>query len=825
MALQVWLPLNGNLNNQGLKNVSVTNNGATVNSAGKIGSCYAFNGSSSYLTFSTTISLDGDHSICCWLDLTNVSAVQYFVGFSSGGGIRYSGSDNSFLYYAGGVTKTWTYTKVNRFVHVAFVCGSNTISLYVDGQPVGSSQSLTTRANCTNIGRRSDGYYYNGKINDFRIYDHCLSPKEVKEIAKGLVLHYKLDDWQVLMSKCKNVTWNQLVQNGDFSSGTEHWSTAITPKARVSVSNGELTLTKTWEDSTGAILRQDYIQTTNTSHKYYIKAMAKTVTDGQFGVFGFHNSVGILSGNVVLGFFSTSYETQSAIVSPVRNTDSLCLRAGQSASPSGTTAKYKYAICIDLTQMFGAGNEPSLAECTIMFALHWYPYDPGTVKDLSLPIPDCSGYGRNGTIYGTQTLVDNTPRYSKATKYPDSNCSIGIGNLSTYVPDGNFTFSIWFKKVTGEWSTKNWETIFGGPSGFELEAKVSSSNSPKLRTYSWGNAEIPYSLDVWNHIAFTRDSSGTKLYLNGELVFSGNAGTIPSGDYFIGSWYVSTNQNFRGHLSDARIYSTVLSESDIKDLYQTSAAIHNTGNIEAMEFVETASGSPEVTKTGQFKAQAFNEVLMGGLQQYEWLQSDGRSYINTGIPYDSTKETYRIECKFSQPTNVGQWDAIFGAYTNESYKTLRIIRLNSDNELGCYYNDKAGGGNPIILTSGNSVVREVVMTSSSLVCTENGVTTTYSYGTRVSATNTTATFCLFNLSPISSAVSKSKIYYFRFYDNNVLLHDFIPCKYNGAYGMYDTVTNQFFTNAGSGSFTAGGECSPVAAIYAGKTESNQIIEI
>ena len=30
-------------------------------------------------------------------------------------------------------------------------------------------------------------------LNDFRIYDEALSPKQIKEISKGLVCHYKLD--------------------------------------------------------------------------------------------------------------------------------------------------------------------------------------------------------------------------------------------------------------------------------------------------------------------------------------------------------------------------------------------------------------------------------------------------------------------------------------------------------------------------------------------------------------------------------------------------------------------------------------------------------
>ena len=60
MSLLVWLPLNGDLHNQGLKgDVTVTNNGATVSDNGKIGKCYEFNGSSSIVleSYDTTRSI------------------------------------------------------------------------------------------------------------------------------------------------------------------------------------------------------------------------------------------------------------------------------------------------------------------------------------------------------------------------------------------------------------------------------------------------------------------------------------------------------------------------------------------------------------------------------------------------------------------------------------------------------------------------------------------------------------------------------------------------------------------------------------------------
>ena len=55
MALQVWLPLTGDLTQQGLSGVEVTNNGAVVNNEGKLGKCYLFSNSTSSISIPNMI--------------------------------------------------------------------------------------------------------------------------------------------------------------------------------------------------------------------------------------------------------------------------------------------------------------------------------------------------------------------------------------------------------------------------------------------------------------------------------------------------------------------------------------------------------------------------------------------------------------------------------------------------------------------------------------------------------------------------------------------------------------------------------------------------
>jgi hypothetical protein len=69
MSLRVWLPLTGNLENKGLLTLTSPNNvGAVINSSGKIGSCYSFNGSNQRIEFNhdKTIWNNKEISICMW---------------------------------------------------------------------------------------------------------------------------------------------------------------------------------------------------------------------------------------------------------------------------------------------------------------------------------------------------------------------------------------------------------------------------------------------------------------------------------------------------------------------------------------------------------------------------------------------------------------------------------------------------------------------------------------------------------------------------------------------------------------------------------------
>ena len=71
MSLRIWLPLNGDLKNNGTYNLNFTNVNATIDNNGKIGKCYSLNASTS--------SIDCVHDKTIWKD----HPMSYAIWFKS----------------------------------------------------------------------------------------------------------------------------------------------------------------------------------------------------------------------------------------------------------------------------------------------------------------------------------------------------------------------------------------------------------------------------------------------------------------------------------------------------------------------------------------------------------------------------------------------------------------------------------------------------------------------------------------------------------------------------------------------------------------------
>ena len=81
---------------------------------------------------------------------------------------------------------------LNKWTHFMFTYKNFTQYVYINGVFMGSRKA----GNNLNIAENSNLVFYNDptQLNDFRIYDECLSDKEIKEIYKTLILHYKLNN-------------------------------------------------------------------------------------------------------------------------------------------------------------------------------------------------------------------------------------------------------------------------------------------------------------------------------------------------------------------------------------------------------------------------------------------------------------------------------------------------------------------------------------------------------------------------------------------------------------------------------------------------------
>jgi len=569
MSLVVWLPLNGNLDNYGVSGVTVSNSGATVNPSGKLGQCYSF-ANSNYLQLNNVP----------FSNLTTCSVSFWFYLNNQEDWLPCTGQSGSYYFMA-------TSGGTGGFYHQNV--GSSTITIYRDGvigtTPLGAGSwhhytitglnlSSWTAFRINMYSSTSSGWNWTGKMNDFRIYDHILSKKEVQEIYSTLLMHYELDDEYVenttnLASHSKTshngfgiVDGNNLLSTGS-STG---YQTGESYVVRILKASGNLTCGY-------SSYRKGIATTSGSSYTFSFKYKMLSGSESQLcGHWNGGNGVSLSVSDAGDGW-KYAYFTQSATASSTN--------LGVGFNGSGT-------LDVLITEIqFEKNNHPT------PFTL--------TTRTSSI-VYDNSGYKYDAIGNGITTSTD-TPRYRHSYVFDGTTSYIEIPAAVGPVFDSDYTMCFWIKG-TSDNGTRS--VYFGsGTSAYTLNIEKTSGNS--LRFYNASHPDYSvsgFSLtdNEWIHVAIVKSGTSVNFYRNGAFIGSTSGlGTHSSYDikYYLGRDHRAQSSGvwFSGKMSDFRLYATALSANDVYWLSETSASIDKNGRLHSYEFIEDGNKT-KVEKQG-----------------------------------------------------------------------------------------------------------------------------------------------------------------------------------------------------------------------------------
>lgn len=584
MSLRIWLPLNGSLKNQGLDKVTVINNGATVDNNGKIGKCYYFDGSDDYISLGNSVGkyFNGSpFSITFWIrseedgtrgiifSAYGLSSTSNFFALEVNGSsgtmdnyLRFDWLGADIKFFQGAITP-------NVWLHFAITYNGSKIMCYRNGEFYGDvtrTLSSIPIGNSYYLGRdsRTGTTALKGRLNDFRLYDHCLSLQEIKKISQGLILHYPLNrnGWDnennIAISKvanrgCTNFTYNTSTQEWTMTcpSGSTSWGYGIVINDR----NIKWATGQAWVISMDVYVPKSIYWQRDINNKPDLSDISQYTGndyDVQAQRYAYTNRV---SGQHLQTGWNHIWFSQTA--------PSTYGLSNYSTNWGIVTTNETSTIDIKIKNIKGE----VISVGSVIKPTPWCPNSTDSLATLvgmnSTIVKDISGYQNNGTITGTLILNTNTSKYHVSTEFDGTNYIIA-DSPST---EGK-TLSAWVKTN----STSNRALVIDYKSGlgigFWSNYFIPSCNSSIKTTYVFSD----FSINQWNHIVVTKPNSSSVLcYINGKLQTASSAQ-----DYWstgvIDKMSIASRPNGASpiacQISDVRIYSTALSADEIKELYE-----------------------------------------------------------------------------------------------------------------------------------------------------------------------------------------------------------------------------------------------------------------
>lgn len=596
--LCLWLPFtDGTTKNYGLTNMDVVDYGTSVYDQGKLGKCRSFVGNG-YLQLSNTFGIESgkDFSCCYWIkEISNNILSKFRVVYQCGNLIIGHYGNKFDIYSITGNTLDLAYVcDTTEWVHccMTYQSSNNTVTIYINGVKCSTSQpkNLTGLSGTTAlIGKRSsETYLFEGYLNDFRIYNTCLSPRQIKEISKGLICHYSLGEID------GKIGGRNLIKNGKGNVKAGFFKKIPT----VTDEYGEFTLKskKTYASislSEGFVYGcRDYIVGEKYTWSYDIMYTAWNFPTGsnRGELWMGQRYVNAPSGETATGAWRGVTQHNLPVVGQngcelnkwyhVKQTVTIPQQASSNVGQQGIISFYNSNANVEASftariknVKFEKGN----------IATPWTPAPEDNTSFYNNIIYDTSGYCNNGSVTDSTcpTWSSDTPRYKGSYVFNGNKQVIDTPNV---FHQEDITISFWFKRLK---DTNTRQFLFTIWEGFSCE--LTADDIPLFRIAT----DVSHAVDAlsdkkitvndgWTHFCGVyKNGEYSKIYINGQLKKSVSSASkiywnIHSSKIGI---YNSLNTYYNGQISDVRIYATALSDSDILELYQSSASVDNNGNL------------------------------------------------------------------------------------------------------------------------------------------------------------------------------------------------------------------------------------------------------
>ena len=616
------MPLDGNINNQGLSDVKIY--GAPTSwQEGKIGKCAKFNGDYKIIYTETTHEFDytDNFSWACWvLPVYSGTAYQYIFSVgradygSYGYGARLVSATRINIRY--GNVEWGISCEASKWIHIAFVKRDKNIRIYKNGSLYRSityggatptyTESVGLALGCFryNVGNRYPSFC---SINDFRLYNTPLTDRQVREISKGLVCHYPLGEID------GKIGGRNLIKNGKGNVKAGFFKNFPT----VTDEYGEFTL-KSKKTYKGIILDgfvyecRDYPVGEKYTWSYDIMYTAWNFPTGsnRGELWMGQRYVNAPSGETATGAWRGVTQHNLPVVGQngcelnkwyhVKQTVTIPQQASSNVGQQGLISFYNSNANVEASFTARLKNVKLEKSST---ATPWTPAPEDNTSFYNNIIYDTSGYNNNGSVTDSTcpTWSSDTPRYKGSYAFNGNKQYVNCGASTMIDGQEEITINCW--AYMDNWTNFNARLFSCTESGgyntegvnssikFALNVFTTSDKSKYAYTSTIGGypgIKLSDMASGWHMITCVYKASvGDAIYLDGKLyekkTYTSYGIHFNKYSYlFLGGESAGANciaPYFNGKLSDFRIYATALSDSDILELYQSSASVDNNGNL------------------------------------------------------------------------------------------------------------------------------------------------------------------------------------------------------------------------------------------------------